>query len=140
MQSVSGTYVIILRSDTNRTIQIGRRGLLTLQPGYYLYTGSAFGPGGLKARVARHLRTEKKLRWHIDYLRAYTVPISVWCSYAKENLEHQWAQAIHAIPEMSPVKGFGCSDCRCVTHLFYTAVKPELAHMLNDAVKIWPED
>ena len=53
-----GTYALILRASTAQTIQIGRLGDLVMQPGYYIYVGSAFGPGGLAARVGRHLRQE----------------------------------------------------------------------------------
>ena len=47
-----------------------RFGKLTLAAGQYAYVGSAHGPGGLRARVGRHLRAEKPLHWHIDYLTA----------------------------------------------------------------------
>ena len=38
--------------------------------GFYTYTGSALGKGGLslRGRVLRHLSSKKKKRWHIDYL------------------------------------------------------------------------
>ena len=38
--------------------------------GDYVYAGSAFGPGGTRARVSRHLRTDKKPHWYIDRLSA----------------------------------------------------------------------
>jgi len=42
---------------------------MTLPP-RYAYGGSAYGPGGLRARIRRHLRAEKPLRWHVDRLIA----------------------------------------------------------------------
>src|ERR1017187_2023294 len=45
-----GTYVLVLRCSSNRTIRVGCLGSIRLRPGYYLYVGSGFGPGGLRAR------------------------------------------------------------------------------------------
>lgn len=114
-----GTYAIILKNDKSTRIQIGKWGELDLQPGYYIYDGSAFGPGGVQARVSRHLHTDKRPHWHIDYLRAHVTPIEAWVSYETERLEHQWADILLRMPEITPIHGFGCSDCNCQTHLFY---------------------
>jgi Uri superfamily endonuclease len=59
MQSNPGTYAIVFRSYKSTSIQIGRWGLLDIQPGYYIYVGRAFGPGGVQARVLRHCRKTK---------------------------------------------------------------------------------
>lgn len=118
--SISGTYAIWLRSNEKKVIEIGKFGQIQTIPGFYVYIGSAFGPGGIKTRVGRHLRQEKNLRWHIDYLRQHTAPIEVWIAYEK-HLEHQWAEKINKHRETSiPLAGFGSSDCRCPTHLFYS--------------------
>ena len=39
-----------------------------LEPGYYVYIGSGWGPGGLASRICRHLgcRPRRRLHWHID--------------------------------------------------------------------------
>jgi Uri superfamily endonuclease len=39
-----------------------------LPAGRYLYCGSDKGPGGLKARLSRHFRHGKSVRWHVDQL------------------------------------------------------------------------
>ena len=44
-----GTYALILLCASNARIQIGRLGKMHLQTGYYVYLGSAFGPGGLNS-------------------------------------------------------------------------------------------
>jgi Uri superfamily endonuclease len=49
-----GTYALILSCSTNIRVQIGRLGTMLLQPGYYVYLGSALGSGGLRARIAHH--------------------------------------------------------------------------------------
>ena len=45
---------------------IGRLGEFHFPAGRYVYTGSA--RRNLDARVARHIRHDKALHWHIDYL------------------------------------------------------------------------
>jgi Uri superfamily endonuclease len=120
-----GTYVLILRSEITRTIQVGRMGTLTIQPGFYLYTGSALGPGGLRARVSRHFRGSEKLHWHIDYLRQYADPVAAWLAPDALRREHQWADALSRWKSLEPMMpGFGASDCGCVTHLFISAAQP----------------
>lgn len=121
MKSKPGTYVLVLRSDRRARVQVGRWGVLDRRPGYYLYVGSAFGPGGLMARVSRHCRADKAKRWHIDYLRAGVTLDSVWYSHATVRLECCWAQALAGLNQTQRIKGFGCSDCGCESHLFFSA-------------------
>lgn len=138
MKSDPGTYVFVTRSRTSAKIQIGRRGCLDIRAGYYLYVGSAFGPGGVLARVSRHWRERKAKRWHIDYLREWATPVSAWCCYDTDHLEHRWAQALAKFPGIIPAKGFGCSDCNCESHLFFTPRKPVFsvyARVLEGAIK-----
>jgi Uri superfamily endonuclease len=127
MKSEPGTYTLILQSASKARVQIGRWRQIHLEPGYYIYVGSAFGPGGVKARVSRHLRTDKPKHWHIDYLREFATPVAAWVSYEAERLEHGWAQFFYEMDGTTPVQGFGCSDCRCYSHLFHTSTKPDNA-------------
>ena len=55
LPAAPGSYVLVLRADLPARLAIGSLGELEIRPGYYLYTGSAFGPGGLRARAGRHL-------------------------------------------------------------------------------------
>ncbi|NIP37734.1 MAG: GIY-YIG nuclease family protein, partial [Candidatus Dadabacteria bacterium] len=71
MNSESGTYTLIYRNRSKTRVQVGRLGKIYIQPGYYIYVGSAFGPGGVRARVSRHFRKTKRSHWHIDYLREF---------------------------------------------------------------------
>ena len=131
----------MLLSNSTARVQIGRLGEFELKPGYYIYIGSAFGPGGLRARISRHCRTDKPKYWHIDYLREFVTPLTAWVSYGPERLEHRWAQVFYRLEETIPVQGFGCSDCKCHSHLFYASNRPEFAHfsgMLGDQVEAWP--
>jgi len=101
--------------------------MISLREGYYVYVGSAFGPGGVKARVSRHYRTPIKLHWHIDYLRRFLHPVAVWYTYDHRRLEHQWAKVFLKMDLHVVLSGFGCSDCNCYSHLFFTIEKPEPA-------------
>ena len=62
----TGSYILILELKTVDTIAVGHLGAITFAPGIYAYVGSAMA--GLEQRISRHLRKEKKLHWHIDYL------------------------------------------------------------------------
>lgn len=114
-----GTYGIVLSLAAPTSCTIGALGLWHFPAGSYLYVGSAWGPGGLRARVSRHLRGTTVRRWHIDHLRAIAEPLGVWVA-PDEHLECAWAQALsNSPPAAIVVPRFGASDCRCPSHLFF---------------------
>lgn len=123
-----GTYALILTLKSPRTVSIGKLGEFTLLGGYYLYLGSAYGPGGLRARLGRHLRGSDQAHWHIDELRQIAA-VAGWgytvARVAKKTIppvECQWSQLLAGYPSASiPVPKFGASDCRsgCPAHLIY---------------------
>lgn len=122
-----GTYLLILRLEQAQPqLRIGRLGQYDFAAGYYLYVGSAFGSGGLRARLAYHQRPFKdRPRWHIDYLRLYTHLEEIWAVACAERLEHAWGSALMAAAGVQiPVPGFGASDSRLPAHLFYLPVRP----------------
>jgi Uri superfamily endonuclease len=97
-----------------------RFGSVTLTAGLYVYVGSAHGPGGLRARVGRHLREAKPRHWHIDYLTAALPVAHVVASETTASLECVWVKRLSALAGASvPIPGFGSSDCRnhCPAHL-----------------------
>ena len=119
-----GTYALILRCKCAREQAIGHLGTLRFERGFYLYIGSAFGPGGLRARIGRHLRNVKRLHWHIDYALQVLQPVEIWTTCDPRRREHSWAGALTTDDgACTPVRGFGCSDCACTAHLFaFTAL------------------
>ncbi len=124
--AVPGTYALVLRLSAQRRLRIGRLGLLTFSPGWYAYVGSAFGPGGLAARLGRHLRLSKKPHWHIDHLRAAARVAGMWLAPDSKRREHLWAGMLADAPfNGRPIAGFGASDCRCGSHLFHFPRPPE---------------
>ena len=109
-----GTYALILQSSAEQRLQIGKLGQLDVKPGFYVYIGSAFGPGGLTARVARHQRKAKKLRWHIDYLTTVMSVEQVWYTLDTNHRECQWSEVLRKIRGADmPLSRFGSSDCAC---------------------------
>ena len=60
--SQPGLTPYYLEATAIQDVPIGKLGVLHLLPGIYVYVGSAFGPGGIAARVGRHARCEKTLR------------------------------------------------------------------------------
>jgi len=127
MQNLSGTYALILASSSDRLLEIGKLGQFLIRPGYYIYAGSAFGPGGLKARIAHHVRISRRPHWHIDYLRSVLPLNEVWYSYDSEQHEHRWAEAFRRLKGATlPIAGFGASDCSCKTHLLLFLTQPSV--------------
>jgi Uri superfamily endonuclease len=107
------SYALFIRVAKTQNIRIGKFGLFTFVAGDYIYSGSA--RRSICARVNRHLRSEKKLRWHIDFLLAAPeleitkVRISTMAE----------CQLVAAGGGKVVVNGFGASDCRhdCGSHL-----------------------
>ncbi|MEZ4712237.1 MAG: GIY-YIG nuclease family protein [Caldilineaceae bacterium] len=130
--SAPGSYILILQSEVNRTIQVGRLGQFRIQPGFYLYVGSALGPGGVAARVAHHRRISARPHWHIDFLRQHVMLRDLFCRHDPVRREHAWAQQLAQSNDLSmPMPGFGASDCACRSHLFYAPSLPQIDQLLN---------
>jgi Uri superfamily endonuclease len=117
LPKIAGAYLLIARLAEPLSISIGRRPPGTLETGWYAYAGSAYGPGGIRARITRHFRSDKATRWHIDQLtqiasELITVPVPG----GKECALLQ-AMATESGVELS-IPHFGSSDCKnCSTHL-----------------------
>ena len=120
-----GTYVLVLELEGDTALPVGRLGRIAFSAGFYTYIGSAFGPGGLRARIGRHGQRFKKCRWHVDYLRRFAEIREIWYTGHPEKTECRWAQTLRqtrGVRVVSP--GFGSSDCRCESHLFHFKRKP----------------
>jgi Uri superfamily endonuclease len=127
MQARPGTYALVMASSSDQQVEIGKLGALRVRPGFYVYVGSAFGPGGLKARIAHHGRISERPHWHIDYLRSILHLNEAWYTYAAERNEHQWADTFSSLRGATiPMTGFGASDCSCISHLFAFSTHPSI--------------
>jgi Uri superfamily endonuclease len=115
-----GTYALVFSCASNARIQTGRLGMMQFQPGYYVYLGSALGPGGLRARIAHHQKPSRRPHWHIDYVRAHTQIHCIWFGYDARRREHQWARVVRTMRHArAPLLAFGASDCDCRSHLYF---------------------
>ena len=120
-----GTYLLLARLERPLEIQVGRLGTFAFATGWYAYAGSALGPGGLQARLARHARSDKRLHWHVDYLLQHAALEATWRTACPERLECDWATALQELPGARiAVTGFGASDCRCAAHLVFFPQRP----------------
>jgi len=122
-----GTYVLIASVLQMKRIEIGRLGLFDIIPGYYAYVGSAFGSGGLRARLGHHLESTADRHWHIDYLLQVAQPVEIWYTTADRKLEYHWAELLEKAPGFRiPIARFGSSDYHRTrsSHLFYSKRRP----------------
>jgi Uri superfamily endonuclease len=109
-----GAYVLLIDLPSGIVVRLSGRPAILLADGCYLYCGSAYGPGGIRARVGRHMRREKPIRWHVDQLTASANVLGAWA--VPGGSECALAASLSALP--MPIPGFGSSDCpRCVSHL-----------------------
>ena len=115
-----GTYCLVVKVKKNRLIRVGALGEQVFHKGLYVYVGSALN--GLEARVNRHMRNSRgdtrRIHWHIDYL-LMDAHVKVSSVYFKEGITREECNIADFVAGRGmPVKGFGSSDCRCVTHLY----------------------
>lgn len=114
---LTGAYVLLIRLDRPLPVDIKRLNLRSLPPGTYFYAGSAYGPGGLAARLGRHFRQDKKVHWHIDRL---TMAADALAALAVEGGDE--CQLVERLLDSGDIRvaaeGFGSTDCRtCRSHL-----------------------
>lgn len=137
--ATGGTYALLLACPRSRQLRIGRLGARRIPKGWYIYVGSAFGPGGLRSRCLRHLRPLRRLHWHIDYLRSAASLQDIWLTTDPVPREHLWAEMIGRLPGASiPIPCFGSSDCRCRSHLFHFSSKPAFSIFRRRALQRVP--
>jgi Uri superfamily endonuclease len=132
MPAGKGTYILFLRMRAGRILRVGRLGELAFRRGFHAYIGSALGPGGLAARIGHHLRVPRRAHWHLDYLRPFAEPAVLWYAESPVRLEHEWASLLaSSFAESTPTPGFGCSDCRCRSHLLHFPRIPAMRDFLR---------
>ena len=111
-----GLYIAMFQLPAGRSIRVGRLGRFWFEAGLYYYVGSA--QRNLSARLARHARRRKPLRWHIDYLSVRARMLGAIVVSGRRDRECRLAAKLSRHVARS-VAGFGASDCRCAGHLFY---------------------
>ncbi len=125
-----GIYILEMQLSEVVKIQVGKLGEYEFIPGYYYYCGTA--QKNLKARLERHIRKEKKERWHIDYLLEYADILQIYTWPAERELECMLAEKLQMFPAgQIPVQNFGASDSSCDSHLYYFGFRPNLANLVH---------
>lgn len=112
---MKGTYVLLLKLERDSKVGVGRLGVLGFRKGWYAYVGS--GMGSLEKRIERHFSKEKKRYWHIDYLLE-KAEISKVVYFESGKMECKLAEKLAG--GFEGISKFGCSDCKCRSHLFYS--------------------
>lgn len=65
------------------------------------------------------MQREKKARWHIDYLSRHGQIVHIHKFPGKKDQECELSRRIGDKKDAAvPVKGFGSSDCSCISHLY----------------------
>jgi Uri superfamily endonuclease len=133
---MKGVYLLIVELPVDTTIRVGKKGMIPFKKGSYGYVGSALN--GLEQRIMRHLRSQKKIHWHIDYLLAHATIAHVFIKESSKreecDLAHHFEQAFDTIP------GFGCSDCACHSHLFFGSADGMMKRATFLQMKSYPLD
>ena len=121
-RKLKGSYILIVKLAPAQEIPVGRLGKVFFSEGFYAYVGSAMS--GIEPRVSRHLRADKKLHWHIDYLLVRASVETVVLSESEERMECAIARML--AKRLQFVSNFGCTDCRCKSHLYLQSGEEEL--------------
>lgn len=117
LASRKGAYVLLVGLDRALLAGAGRCRSGHLPTGTYLYAGSAYGAGGIAARIGRHFKRDKKVHWHVDRL---TLEASCLAAFIVENGNE--CELVEALLESNRVtialEGFGSTNCStCRSHL-----------------------
>ena len=112
---MKGSYILEIELKNNKTIKIGKLGDIFFKKGTYFYVGSALN--GIESRIKHHLKKDKKNHWHIDYLLRYATIKRV--VYKENAIREECNIAKQLSKYLTPIHGFGCSDCKCDSHLFF---------------------
>ena len=113
-----GAYALEFDIEHELEMCVGRLGTVCCGPGRVRYYGSARGPGGLRARVSRHLEPKgRRDHWHVDaFTRALDVT-RVWIDLERSECDLV-ARDLASGRWQTAVVGFGSSDCHtCRSHL-----------------------
>ena len=152
MKLSSGVYFLYFNLKEGQKLDIGKLGRASFPKGFYVYVGSA--QKNLWQRLERHLRNAKcrgtlsasggcptnktsggarwgwpsPPHWHIDYLLPHAKILSIHVFKASKEWECRLSRRISRLEGARVImKGFGSSDCRCPSHLYYFPLRPHIS-------------
>ena len=113
---MKGIYILLILIKKDVGVKIGALGNIKFTKGTYAYIGSA--QNNIEKRIKRHLSKNKRFHWHIDYLlNNKNVEVKgVLTKNSSKKEECRTAQRLLKIGML--IVDFGCSDCKCKSHLF----------------------
>ena len=127
--SLTGRYILVFKIERPLVLQISTLNYgksFSLDPEYYGYIGSAMGPGGIFSRVSRHIKRDKKIKWHIDYITSHeeVMFLFVYWVNSKNLSECDIVRVLHKHGlGKAIVRGFGATDSPCYSHLIHIEAK-----------------
>lgn len=115
-----GTYALFIDLEREMQMRVGALGPCMFPRGVHVYAGSAMR--GLRTRLARHVRREKIIQWHVDWLTTvngcqvlgavvFTSTVLPECNIVGYLMDFEGA-------EVRPPR-FGASDHACRGHLVW---------------------
>ena len=119
---MKGSYVLLIELPEEQIIAIGSLKAVHFLHGYYAYVGSAMS--GFKSRLNHHLKRNERLHWHIDYLLQRASLNGIILCQTQERVECTIAQTLSC--QFDSISGFGSSDCKCHSHLFFATDQKQM--------------
>ena len=112
-----GAYLLVFELHQSQILDIGKLGWHHFDTGIYGYAGSAYGSGGLAARLKTHFTQSVRRHWHIDYIYKEATCVGTWVFPLGR--ECDVVETLLTIPDsIYQTPGFGSSDCtNCTSHL-----------------------
>jgi len=112
-----GSYLLVFYNPQPFKKDIGALGEREFKKGYYVYVGSALK--ALDKRIRRHLKKNKRVRWHLDYISPGSMKLEkVYPFRRQDRIEQPLGQGLLDIC-YSYIEGFGSSDSHLPSHFFY---------------------
>ena len=111
-----GAYLLLLNLLHPVTFSTKSLYKIDFPPSWYIYAGSAYGLGGVRARLLHHCNRNKKIHWHIDQLSVFADTFAM--IFFGDN-ECRLLRILEKSKDFRfPLKGFGSTDCQsCASHL-----------------------
>ncbi len=136
-----GSYILILYIGGRLKTPVGALGTIDLSEGHYIYVGSGYS--GIERRIDRYYslnsggRSPYKRRWHIDYIvssRESAICASI--AFLNRRIECEVSSMLGGIG-LEPIRGFGSSDCGCVSHLYRVGGSVSLTEVIDTLFKLY---
>ncbi len=136
-----GSYILILHIGGRLKTPVGALGIIDLSEGHYIYVGSGYS--GIEKRISRYYslnsgrRSPYRKRWHIDYIvsRKETA-VCASIAFLNRRIECEISSLLDG-NGLEPIRGFGSSDCRCVSHLYRAGDPVSLTEAIDTLFKLY---